>query len=88
MQEMELHPMSCDTGTIWEDGEKVTLKKEMVILFIFLQVLSYIKEVEYFGLTGEITFDAEGFRTNFQMDLMDKFHHRMKKSAIWTEKGG
>jgi hypothetical protein len=51
------------------------------------QVLGYIKEVEYFGLTGEIMFDADGFRTNFKLDLMEKFHNRMKKSAIWTEKG-
>ena len=51
-------------------------------------MLSYIKEVEYFGLTGEIVFDGDGFRTHFMLDLMEKFHNRMKKTAIWTEKGG
>ena len=70
---MELQPLSCDAGVPWDDGNKV---------------LSYIKEVEYFGLTGEITFDEDGFRTHFTLDLMEKFHNRMKKTAIWTEKGG
>ena len=70
---MELQPLSCDAGVPWDDGNKV---------------LSYIKEVEYFGLTGEITFDEDGFRTHFMLDLMEKFHNRMKKTAIWTEKGG
>ena len=69
---MELQPLSCDAGVPWEDGNKV---------------LSYIKEVEYFGLTGEIVFDTEGLRTHFMLDLMEKFHNRMKKTAIWTEKG-
>ena len=71
-QDMELQPLSCEAGVPWEDGNKV---------------LSYIKEVEYFGLTGEITFDTDGFRTHFMLDLMEKFHNRMKKTAIWTEKG-
>ena len=57
----------------WQDGEKV---------------LGYIKEVEYTGLTGEIKFDAEGFRSHFPLDLMEKFHNRVKKTAVWTEKGG
>jgi len=73
LEDMELQPLSCDAGVPWDDGNKV---------------LSYIKEVEYFGLTGEITFDEDGFRTHFMLDLMEKFHNRMKKTAIWTEKGG
>jgi len=73
LQEMELQPLSCMEAVPWEDGEKV---------------LSYIKDVEHFGLTGEIKFDADGFRTNFHLDLMEKYHNRMRKSAIWTEKGG
>ena len=71
-QDMELQPLSCDAGVPWDDGNKV---------------LEYIKEVEYFGLTGEIMFDGDGFRTHFTLDLMEKFHNRMKKTAIWTEKG-
>ena len=40
------------------------------------------------GLTGEIKFDSDGFRTHFPLDLMEKFHNRFKKTAVWTEKGG
>jgi len=73
LQEMEIQPLSCDDGQAWEDGEKV---------------LGYIKEVEYVGLTGEIKFDSEGFRTKFPLDLMEKVRNRLKKTAIWTEAGG
>ena len=65
--------MDCRSGRAWEDGEKV---------------LGYVKEVEFTGLTGEIKFDSEGFRSSFPLDLMEKFHNRLKKTAIWTEKGG
>lgn len=51
-------------------------------------MLGYVKEVELFGLTGEVMFDSQGFRTNFKLDVMEKFHNRLKKAAIWSEKGG
>jgi hypothetical protein len=38
-------------------------------------MLSYLREVEVFGLTGEIKFDADGFRTDFQLDLMEKHRY-------------
>ena len=72
LQQMAIQPLTCESDDQWEDGEKV---------------LGYIKEVEYFGLTGEIKFDSDGLRTNFHLDLMEKFHSRMKKNAVWTEKG-
>jgi len=73
LEEMELQPLSCDAGAAWDDGEKV---------------LGYIKEVEYVGLTGEIKFDSDGFRTKFPLDLMEKVRNRLKKTAVWTEAGG
>jgi hypothetical protein len=38
-------------------------------------MLSYLREVELFGLTGEIKFDADGLRTDFQLDLMEKHRY-------------
>jgi len=73
LQDMEISPLDCDTGEPWADGEKV---------------LGYIKEVEYVGITGEIKFDSEGFRTKFPLDLVEKVRNRLKKTAIWTEAGG
>jgi len=43
------------------------------------QMLSYLREVEVFGLTGEIKFDADGFRTDFQLDLMEKHRSLYKE---------
>ena len=73
LQDMEMQPLDCRSGRAWDDGEKV---------------LGYVKEVEFTGLTGEIKFDSDGFRTSFPLDLMEKFHNRLKKTAIWTEAGG
>ena len=81
---MELQPLNCEAGIPWEDGEKVGNYRG----FTSSQVLGYIKEVELFGLTGEVMFDSQGFRTNFKLDVMEKFHNRLKKAAIWSEKGG
>ena len=53
---------------VWPDGDKV---------------LGYLKEVDYTGLTGEIRFDAMGFRTQFHLDLIEKVRGRMKKTANW-----
>ena len=51
-------------------------------------MLGYLKEVDHLGLSGEIRFDAEGFRTDFQLDLMEKYHGRLKKTGIWNQEAG
>ena len=49
---------SCQhTKTVWADGEKV---------------LNYLHQVDTLGLTGEIRFDEQGFRTDIQLDLIEK----------------
>ena len=57
LQSIQLEPLSCEQPGPWADGEKV---------------LSYLKEVDHLGLTGEIKFDADGYRTDFQLELMEK----------------
>ena len=73
LQTIQLMPLSCDAVASWPDGEKV---------------LGYLKEVEYMGLSGEIKFDGEGFRTDFQLDLMEKFRGRLQKTGIWNLEAG
>merc|ERR1719495_922533 len=73
LQSIQQQKLSCDEASPWADGEKV---------------LSYLKEVEHIGLTGEIRFDADGYRTDFQLELMEKVRSRSKKTGIWTEKSG
>ena len=45
-------------------------------MYVVCEVLGYLKEVEHMGLTGEIKFDAEGFRTDFKLDLIEKIRYR------------
>jgi len=73
LQTIELMSLSCDAPGAWPDGEKV---------------LSYLKEVDHMGLSGEIRFDGEGFRTDFQLDLMEKVRGRLKKTGIWNNEAG
>ena len=58
----------------------------MITFFVLLSIIdNYLLspwQVEYTGLTGEIKFDADGFRTHFPLDLMEKFHNRLKKTAV------
>ena len=51
-------------------------------------MLSYLKEVDHLGLTGEIRFDSEGFRTEVQLDLIEKVRGRFRKTATWTAEAG
>ena len=64
---------SCDAGASWPDGEKL---------------LNYLKEVDHVGVTGEIRFDKEGFRTDVQLDLIEKMRGRFRKTATWTPEMG
>ncbi len=45
-------------------------------------------KTEYVGLTGEFSFDKSGFRTNFQLDLLNKHRDIMKKIGTWTPSQG
>ena len=65
--------LSCEAGASWPDGEKV---------------LNYLKEVDHLGVTGEIRFDSDGFRTDVQLDLIEKVRGRFRKTATWTPEAG
>ena len=64
---------SCEAGASWPDGEKV---------------LNYLKEVDHLGLTGEIRFDSDGFRTDVTLDLIEKVRGRFRKTATWSMESG
>ena len=44
--------------------------------------------MEYTGLTGEVFFDMMGFRTNFKLDLLEKYKDNMIKTGIWLPETG
>ncbi|XP_059083828.1 glutamate receptor ionotropic, kainate 2-like isoform X2 [Tigriopus californicus] len=64
-----LNPISCRRSQPLEYGPKLA---------------EYIRRVEYMGLSGEVFFDADGFRTDFQLDLLEKRRDHMYKIGIWT----
>ena len=73
-RERELRGVSsCQhTKTVWADGEKV---------------LNYLHQVDTLGLTGEIRFDEQGFRTDIQLDLIEKVREEenlLKVSNDWN----
>ncbi len=51
-------------------------------------VVSSSHQTEYVGLTGEYSFDADGMRTNFQLDLLNKHRDYMVKRGTWTPELG
>jgi ionotropic kainate glutamate receptor 2 len=69
LQDIRPEPLGCDSTDTWADGHLV---------------LGYLREVEHTGLTGEIRFDTSGFRTSFQLDLMEKVRGRVQKTATWS----
>jgi len=72
-QPLQMEPLSCEDPKPWRGGE---------------DMLSYLREVEHVGLTGEIKFDADGYRTVFRLELLEKLRFRFKKTGIWSEGSG
>jgi len=73
VQEIAIKPLSCEQKSKWADGEKV---------------LSMLKDVEHVGLTGEIKFNDDGFRTELTLDLIEHHMGRMRKTGYWKENVG
>ena len=40
------------------------------------------------GLTGNITFDQHGLRTDFELEVIELKKEGLVKVGAWTEKGG
>ena len=68
MDGFRVTPVNCMQGQVWRDGFKI---------------VDYIKKVEFNGLTGEITFDEKGFRSNFKLELLEKRRDNMIKVGVW-----
>ena len=46
------------------------------------------KQVEYHGLSGEMHFDINGFRSNFVLELLEKQRDHLVKTGIWSPETG
>ena len=64
--------ITCNqAGSPWRDGERIINNMRN----------TGSNPVE--GLTGEITFDDRGFRTNFKLELLEKRRDVMMKTGVW-----
>jgi hypothetical protein len=68
MDGFRVTPINCAQGGTWRDGFKIA---------------NYMRKVEVQGLTGDIMFDQEGFRTNFRLELLEKRKDNMVKLGVW-----
>ena len=72
LKTINVSSLSCEPTRPWPNGETV---------------LGFLQDVNHEGLSGEIKFDAKGFRTDFGLDLMNKASHKMEKIGRWTPEG-
>lgn len=51
------------------------------------ETIQRMKKLTHEGVTGLISFDAEGFRTNFTLDIISYHSGELKKSGTWNADG-
>ena len=65
-------PINCmQGGGQWRDGQRVVYN------------MRNMRNSPAHGLTGEITFDEDGFRTDFKLELLEKRRDLMMKTGVW-----
>ncbi|XP_049532370.1 glutamate receptor ionotropic, kainate 2 isoform X1 [Anopheles darlingi] len=72
-QQIDIHPLSCDTQDTWPHG---------------YSLINYMKIVEMRGLTDVIKFDHQGFRSDFVLDIVELGPQGLRKSGIWNSTSG
>ncbi|XP_050080616.1 glutamate receptor ionotropic, kainate 2-like isoform X3 [Anopheles maculipalpis] len=72
-QQIDIHPLSCDTQDTWPHG---------------YSLINYMKIVEMRGLTDVIKFDHQGFRSDFVLDIVELGPQGLRKSGTWNSTSG
>ncbi|XP_013190560.2 glutamate receptor ionotropic, kainate 2-like [Amyelois transitella] len=65
--------VTCDADDSWNYGSTV---------------VNMMKSLEIDGLTGLVKFDEDGFRSDFELDIMELQSHGFEKVATWTTEDG
>ena len=73
VESLQMEQLNCRQGAPWTGGESF---------------LRHLKGVEYHGLTGDISLDMNGQRTEFKLDLIEKLRDNMVKTGTWTPDAG
>ncbi|KAK9498544.1 hypothetical protein O3M35_003153 [Rhynocoris fuscipes] len=72
-QRIDIKPLSCDAVDTWPHG---------------YSLINYMKIVEMRGLTGVIKFDNQGFRSNFELDIIELTKNGLQKIGSWNSTEG
>nr|APZ81407.1 ionotropic receptor 75q [Adelphocoris lineolatus] len=65
--------INCLMRSAWESG---------------YSVINYMKMSEFYGLTGEVKFDNEGFRTDVALDIIELTQSGLHVKGNWSTYGG
>ncbi|KAL0830572.1 hypothetical protein ABMA28_002724 [Loxostege sticticalis] len=65
--------VTCEDSESWEVGSSL---------------MNYVRTVEIDGLTGLVKFDEEGFRSDFEVDILEVMAHGLEKVGSWTGEDG
>nr|XP_037875496.1 glutamate receptor ionotropic, kainate 2 isoform X2 [Bombyx mori] len=65
--------ITCDQDDGWEFGSSI---------------INYIRTMEIDGMTGIIKFDDEGFRSYFEVDVLEIMPHGLEKVGSWNIEDG
>ncbi|XP_037082453.1 glutamate receptor ionotropic, kainate 2-like [Pollicipes pollicipes] len=72
-QALTVRPLSCQAEDSWAEGNTL---------------VNFIKLVRLTGLTGKVEFDREGFRTDFDLDIVELSKDGLVKVGTWTARTG
>ncbi|XP_059057484.1 glutamate receptor ionotropic, kainate 3-like isoform X2 [Achroia grisella] len=65
--------VTCESGESWNVGSSI---------------INYIKAIEINGLTGVVRFDEDGFRSDFEVDIIELQPHGLEKVGSWNAEDG
>ncbi|CAG0899600.1 unnamed protein product, partial [Cyprideis torosa] len=68
-----IKPLDCDLTDTWIDGHSL---------------YNYMKMVELDGLSGNIKFDTRGFRSEFELQVLDLVETGVRKVGTWSKGSG
>nr|CAD7601759.1 unnamed protein product [Timema genevievae] len=70
---IEVTPLNCESGNIWPYG---------------FALKNYMKHIKFKGMTGEISFDARGWRNHFTLDVVEVLYGGITKIGVWDSIDG
>nr|CAD7459249.1 unnamed protein product [Timema tahoe] len=70
---IEVTPLNCESGNIWPYG---------------FALKNYMKHIKFKGMTGEISFDARGWRNHFRLDVVEVLYGGITKIGVWDSIDG